>query len=126
METTPLLGIIDDSSPYSSATSTSKRHVLSYKLQSHFSKWATLYICGLMVFLVDFGEFMVEAARIRRLELGICREYYIIVDPQVIRGDGGIPEELCKLDEIQSELARMRGFLGLLENIPGINFVDAL
>ena len=116
VETTPLLG-----DPTIIPSPTRKRTFWSDKLHAHFSKWAVLYLCGIAVFLVDFGTFMGEGARLRMLELGVCREYYSSTDPRVIRNDGGIPEELCKLDKIQSELARMRGFLGLLENLPGMN-----
>ena len=99
------------------------RFVWSHKIHAHFNKWAVLYLCGITIFLVDFGSFMGEGARLRMMELGICREYYSTTNPQVIGGDGDVPEEFCKLDEIQSELARMRGFLGLLENLPGMSHV---
>lgn len=121
VETTPLLGNPDLSSSSPIIPSPTRKDIFRPgKLHAHFSKWAILYLCGLVVFLADFGTFMGEGARLRMLELGVCREYYISTDPRVIRNDGSIPEELCKLDQIQSELARMRGFLGLLENLPGM------
>lgn len=116
IETTPLLESI---AGQTSKPSTNTFSGISLKLHSHFQKWSTLYICGLMVFLVDFGEYMGEGARLHILELGICREYYELVDPHIIGSDGGISEKLCKLDQIQSELAKIRGFLGLLDHISG-------
>jgi hypothetical protein len=62
---------------------------------------------------------MGEAAKIRMLELGLCREYYSVTDPSAIGADDSIPEHLCKIQKVQSELAKLRGFLGLLEGLPG-------
>lgn len=66
--------------------------------------------------------FMSEGPRIRMLEMGLCREYYETRDPGVIGPDGSVPERLCKLRDIQSPLARLRGFLGLLDGLPGLLF----
>jgi hypothetical protein len=55
----------------------------------------------------------------RLMELNLCREYYRKVDPSVILPDGNVPEMLCKLPVIQSELAEIRGFSGMLDGIPG-------
>lgn len=56
------------------------------------------------------------------LEMGLCREYYQARDPDVVGPGGTVPERLCKLKDIQSPLARLRGFLGLLEGLPGLLF----
>ncbi|KAH8673912.1 major facilitator superfamily domain-containing protein [Xylariales sp. PMI_506] len=85
---------------------------------AHWRRWSYMYWCCLYVFLVDFGPFMAEGARVRVLELGICREHFLDADPGAIGGDGSVPEKLCKIPAVQGELARMRGFLGLLQGLP--------
>jgi hypothetical protein len=89
-------------------------------LRRHFAKWWTVYICGLLILTSDVPNFMSEAPRLRMLELGLCREYYAVHDPSVIGDNGGIPERLCKLPQIQSSVARMRGIMAMMEAIPGL------
>ncbi|KAF5593540.1 major facilitator superfamily transporter [Fusarium subglutinans] len=88
--------------------------------QCHFSQWSALYICSLFILLVDVPNFLSEVPKLRMLELGLCRDYYAATDPSVIGHDGSIPEHLCKVHEIQSALAKMRGILGMIEGIPGL------
>lgn len=91
--------------------------------RQHVQQWRTFYSCLLLLFLVDAPMFMGEGPRIRMLEMGLCREYYQARDPGAIVGPGGtVPERLCKLRGVQSPLARLRGFLGLLEGLPGLLF----
>ncbi|CAI4215795.1 unnamed protein product [Parascedosporium putredinis] len=58
-------------------------------------------------FLVDYPNFMGDAAKVRMLELGLCRDHYRVHDPSLIGDDGSVPEELCKLKGVQSSLARI-------------------
>ncbi|KAK2606486.1 hypothetical protein N8I77_005229 [Diaporthe amygdali] len=90
--------------------------------RQHVQQWRTFYSCLLLLFLVDAPMFMGEGPRIQMLEMGLCREYYQTRDPGVIGPGGSVPERLCKLRDIQSPLARLRGFLGLLEGLPGLLF----
>ncbi|KAF5539460.1 major facilitator superfamily transporter [Fusarium mexicanum] len=86
----------------------------------HFSRWSALYICSLFILLVDVPNFLSEVPKLRMLELGLCRDYYAAIDPSVIGRDGSVPEHLCKVHEIQSALAKMRGILGMIDGIPGL------
>ncbi|EWZ89455.1 hypothetical protein FOWG_09155 [Fusarium oxysporum f. sp. lycopersici MN25] len=86
----------------------------------HFSQWSALYVCSLFILLVDVPNFLSEVPKLRMLELGLCRDYYAATDPSVIGHDGSVPEHLCKVHEIQSALAKMRGILGMIEGIPGL------
>ncbi|KAH7182147.1 major facilitator superfamily domain-containing protein [Fusarium sp. MPI-SDFR-AT-0072] len=88
--------------------------------QRHFSQWSALYVCSLFILLVDVPNFLSEVPKLRMLELGLCRDYYAAIDPSVIGRDGSVPEHLCKVHEIQSALAKMRGILGMIEGIPGL------
>lgn len=96
------------------------RESFTSSLKKHWALWSHMYICGLFVLLIDTPNYMAEAPKLRILELGLCRDYYASVDPGVIHDDGTIDERLCKVTQIQSSLARMRGYLGMLEMIPGL------
>jgi hypothetical protein len=61
---------------------------------------------------------------VRMEELSICRPYYYKHDPTVIDSDGNIEESLCKVDEVQAELAFISGWLGFFETIPGKYFLS--
>lgn len=88
-------------------------------LRSHISQWFALYACAVLIVILDGSSFMTEAAKLRMLEVGFCREYYAANNPELVR-DGGIPEHLCKQRQIQSSLAKMRGLLAMLDAIPGL------
>ncbi|KAM0227134.1 hypothetical protein ACHAP5_012239, partial [Fusarium lateritium] len=120
-ESTPLLRP-DATGNSSDDTGNSKDGVNRWRseLPRHFTRWSTLYVCGLFILLVDVPNFMSEVPKLRMLELGLCRDYYAANDPSVIDRDGSVPEHLCKVREIQSALAKMRGILGMIEGIPGL------
>ncbi|CAN8097742.1 unnamed protein product [Discula destructiva] len=63
---------------------------------------------------------MSEAPKLRMLELSLCREYHSSRDPSVINDDGSVPEDLCKLPEIHSSLAKQLGLLAMLGGLPGL------
>jgi hypothetical protein len=45
----------------------------------------------------------------RVVESRLCHDYYAVHDPSVLPPAGSIPEELCKLDEVQRQLGRIQG-----------------
>jgi hypothetical protein len=47
----------------------------------------------------------------RVVELCLCQEYYERFDPSRIQRDGTIPEKLCKIDEVQQQLAWLQGIM---------------
>jgi hypothetical protein len=88
-------------------------------IYEHFSKWKIVYLVSLFVLAVDFPAFMRITPKLRMYELALCRDYYSKEDPSLIAPDGSVEEKYCKLEQIQSELAIMRGLIGFLEAIPG-------
>ncbi|RDI82394.1 hypothetical protein Vi05172_g7742 [Venturia inaequalis] len=90
------------------------------RLKSHFSTFSAIYLCGFFLFCIDTPMFMIESSKLRALEAGVCREYYRHVGNAIILPDGSIPENLCKVHEIQQSLAKLRGVQGFLEEIPGL------
>ncbi|KAI0128377.1 hypothetical protein BJ170DRAFT_682172 [Xylariales sp. AK1849] len=120
-EVTPLLGAVSDDLVFSSSTAPTQASVgINDILRAHWKKWSYLYWHCLFGFLVDFGPFMAEGARIRMIELGICRDHYATANSGVIESDGSVPEELCEIGCVQSELAKMKGFMSLISGIPGL------
>jgi hypothetical protein len=70
-----------------------------------------------------FGNFFMIAPQLRIYEDIICRHYY-----DEIKGQGhialseDIDESLCKIDEIQEELAVIMGGLSVVESVPGKSY----
>jgi hypothetical protein len=89
-------------------------------IKRHVQRWQGVYTCGTFIVVLNMPFCMAEAARLRMFEMSVCRDYYAIHDPSRIDNHGHIPEQLCKLQPIQSSLARMRGFINMLEAIPGL------
>lgn len=117
-ETSPLLGSrnVGDDTSHQSAFLTVQR---VRQKNGEASNFGALLICGLLFFTVDFASYMRVAPTNRMLELSFCRTYYEKADPSQIGRDGTVPEDACKLVEIQRQLALLKGWLGLLESIPG-------
>jgi len=127
---TPLLSDYDHQLEEENATETlndftttpksSRNSEFAHRFRNHWSRWKVIYACAIFIFILDFPHLMRVAPFLRLIELGVCRDYYRKVDPSVIAPNGDINEALCKLDGIQSELARLRGLLGAVESLPGI------
>ncbi len=82
--------------------------------------------CIFVLFLINqFCIILLEVPRVRLFERVICDRYYkdhderLLVATLQIR-DSGSKEELCKLPEIQSELATVIGIKTALDAIPGL------
>ncbi|CEJ62285.1 hypothetical protein PMG11_10787 [Penicillium brasilianum] len=63
-----------------------------------------------MVLAVEVGFAFLEGPMVRIMESIACRQYYTEADPTKIGANGQVPEELCKLAEIQAELAAVKGY----------------
>jgi hypothetical protein len=63
-----------------------------------------------MVLAVEVGFAFLEGPMVRVMESIACRQYYSETDPTKIGANGQVPEELCKLAEIQAELAAVKGY----------------
>lgn len=70
--------------------------------------------------MLMFGNYFLVAPQLRVYEDIICRHYY-----DEIKGQGhialteDIDESLCKIDEIQEELAILVGGLSVADSVPG-------
>jgi len=125
-ETTPLLRPPPSSPPTTATSQTqSKYQSLDFKTlfrtsANHLQKWRTIYLCGAFVLFVSLPGNAGEVARIRMYELNLCRHYYNHHDQSMIDDNGDVPEMLCKIDEIQAELAKLRGIKNLLDELLSI------
>ncbi|KAF3387393.1 putative lysophosphatidic acid:oleoyl-CoA acyltransferase [Penicillium rolfsii] len=63
-----------------------------------------------MVLAVEVGFAFLEGPMVRVMESIACRQYYSVADPTKIGANGQVPEELCKVAEIQAELAAVKGY----------------
>ena len=63
----------------------------------------------LLVALVNLAWSLYQLPVSRVVESRLCREHYAVADPAVLRPDGSVPEELCKIDEVQRPLGWLQG-----------------
>lgn len=63
-----------------------------------------------MVLAVEIGFSFLEGPMVRIMEAIACRQYYSVQDPSKIGANGQVPESLCKIGEIQAELAAVKGY----------------
>lgn len=60
------------------------------------------------------------SVRLFLIERYLCWRYYLAVDPKLIDSSGHVPEMLCKIADIQAELAQISGIFELLVLTPGL------
>lgn len=63
-----------------------------------------------MVLAVEIGFSFLDTPMVRILESIACRQYYTAEDPSKIGPNGQVPERLCKVGEVQAELAAVKGY----------------
>ncbi|KAH6706205.1 hypothetical protein BKA61DRAFT_455952, partial [Leptodontidium sp. MPI-SDFR-AT-0119] len=69
-------------------------------------------------FCLAFCEIVLAVPLIKLFEQSLCFSYYSVHDPSIIENGGSIPEALCKVVEIQQDLATIRGWKSLLDIVP--------
>lgn len=102
-------GTADESAPLLDSSATPAGSVAGSS-DTHKLVKSYLYAIGVVFalsFVADVGGALEDVPEVRLLEMAVCRDYYRLHDPSVI-GDpplAYIDERLCKLNEIQVELA---------------------
>ena len=81
---------------------------------------------ALLTFTFNLAHRLVDIPLNRLFEENICRTYYTANDPVKVPSDGKVPEELCKEDAIQEQLAYWVGLITTLELIFGIRSLDIM
>lgn len=70
-----------------------------------------------MILAVEVGLVMAGGPVTRIYESIVCREYYAQYDPTQIASNGQVDEELCKIKDVQSELAAVKGYMEFFDGI---------
>ncbi|KAG5302105.1 MFS multidrug transporter [Histoplasma ohiense] len=79
-----------------------------------------VFLCVLIVFCIDFGNFLSVAPQTRIYEAIACRKYYEKHEPGQYRLLEDIPEDKCKIPPVQGELAFVQGLQISFEALPSI------
>jgi len=87
---------------------------------SHHGRRAKAIVL-LLLALHHFGFKIMYLPLNRVMENRICHNYYSIHDPLKIPTDGIVPEKLCKLDDVQKELAALFGTTESLHLFIGVS-----
>jgi hypothetical protein len=87
----------------------------------HLTPWRRSTIAILLVAIlaaVDSGILEIVVPLTRVFEGIVCHNYFVIHDPGVIVPGADLPEEMCKIEPVQSQLAFIRGYEGLFMTVP--------
>lgn len=77
-------------------------------------------LCIALAVVSDIGEYLYFAPRLRLSESVICTRYYLRHDPSLVGRDGSVPEQFCKVDSVQNELATFMGWQLFFDSIPAV------
>lgn len=83
------------------------------------SKYVNIYLLLTIVAGIDFSMFMLSLPLTRVYEGITCYGYYAAHEPGRFKDPASIPETLCKLEDIQEELAIVKGYEALFISLPG-------
>ncbi|KAF7182909.1 hypothetical protein CNMCM7691_002653 [Aspergillus felis] len=70
-----------------------------------------------MILAFEVGIVMAHGPMTRIYESIACRQYYAEYDPRQIAADGQVPESLCKIKEVQTELAAVKGYKEFFDGV---------
>jgi hypothetical protein len=86
---------------------TSSRQAAPIGPRADRSIWPLL----LLLILTNLAMKLYELPLNRVIEQRLCAEHYTRHSPSAIEPDGTIPEKLCKIDEVQKQLAWLQGIM---------------
>ncbi|KAK4096149.1 hypothetical protein N658DRAFT_459203, partial [Parathielavia hyrcaniae] len=85
-------------------------HVLrTYLMQPTMASRRGILPLLLLVGLVNLAWSLYQLPVSRVVESRLCREHYAAHHSSALRPDGSVPEELCKIDDVQRRLGRLQG-----------------
>ena len=70
-----------------------------------------VFVIFLLLSIISLAIRLLNLPLNRVIELRYCKEYYQQHDPSVIGPDGSVPEEFCKIKEVQKKLAWLEGVI---------------
>lgn len=84
----------------------------------HYVWVVSILLCGAC--LIEIGDMMLRAPLTRVLENVLCQQYYNSTAPMGTQITLPIPEEDCKMPEVQDALAMLLGWDSTISCIPGL------
>lgn len=70
-----------------------------------------------IVLAIEMGLSMADSPMVRIYESIACRKYYLERDPSQIGADGQVREEQCKVKDVQTELAAVKGYMEFFDGL---------
>lgn len=118
----------DETTSLLSSPSTSKQLLQdspTLKPASHRTQctWPWKYVvilCMALAIVSDIGEDLFAVPRVRLYESVVCTQYYSQHDPSFLGPGGSVPEEFCKIDQVQDEVAFVQGWQLFFDSVPAI------
>lgn len=77
-------------------------------------------LCIALAVIGDISEYFVLAPRVRVYESILCTDYYLRENPSLVGDDGSVPEQFCKVDYVQGQIAMIQGWNLFFQSIPAI------
>lgn len=95
-----------------------------HKRRSFWQAWRIPILCYTGALLFDSAQTMRSTPKTKLFETIICQRYYSFIDhPNVDFGISesvsAIPEHMCKVNPIQTELVAVKAWLKIGENLSG-------
>ena len=118
-ESTPFIDSQFDDSPPPESPTQADIDSLADKKARKFRTRVTLLI-ALLIVAVDLPSVMFGASLVRILESIYCEQYYSAHDPSKIGLNGKVAEDLCKIEDVQTQLSSLRGWTGFWSHLPGL------
>jgi hypothetical protein len=87
-------------------------------MESQSQFWRVAGLCAILKILQTMNTAITVVPRLRLYEATICRSYYQNYDPSLIDVGNNVPEELCKIPQIQASLAQLTGWNSFFFYIP--------
>lgn len=70
-----------------------------------------------IVLAIEMGLSMADSPMVRIYESITCRNYYLERDPSQIGANGQVQEEQCKVKDVQTELAAVKGYMEFFDGL---------
>lgn len=80
--------------------------------------WRVASLCAVLKILQTLNTAISVVPRLRLYEATICRSYYRTFDPSVFDAGNNVPEELCKIPQVQADLAQLTGWNSFFFYVP--------
>jgi hypothetical protein len=86
----------------------------------YWKQWKVVYLYAFFILVGNFGSGLRLVPELRLMELAVCRRYHLSHEPKNVDHYGNVPEALCKIDVVQSQLAMLRAYLSVLNSVAGM------